>query len=69
MNYEFVRGARKLMGEILKVVWAKFSTLSLVVFVCERNCVVKTKTAILKVENSAQVLSCWLKFVHSLSIS
>jgi len=53
------------MGENLEVVWAEFSTLSYVVllhravsawYACIRS----------KVENSAQGLSCKLKFVHDL---
>jgi hypothetical protein len=46
------------MGENLKVVWAEFSTLSLVVLLS------KNAAATSRVENSAQGSSCQLKFVH-----
>jgi hypothetical protein len=59
-------GARKLTGENLKLVWAEFSTISWAVFedVHETHVCGHTPTSI--VENSAQVLSCQLKFVHDL---
>ncbi len=44
---ELTRGARKLMGENLKVAWSEFSTLTKA-----------TNTAECRVENSAQVSSC-----------
>ncbi len=53
------------MGENLKVVWAEFSTLSqAVLLITPKLCSMQMATS--KVENSAQVLSCWLKFIHGL---
>ncbi len=52
------------MGENLKVVWAEFSTVSQSVFVMSLICTTYPSTITPTVENSAQVLSCWLRFVH-----
>jgi hypothetical protein len=51
------RGAPKLMGENLKVVWAEFSTLSWAVLLLCKKCMLYTHMSVSKVENSAQVLS------------
>jgi hypothetical protein len=53
-------GVEYLKGDKLKVVWAKFSTLRLVVLISEN---VNAYAANSRVENSKQVLSCKLKFV------
>ena len=52
------------MGESLKVVWAEFSTLSQAVLQNVYNFMAYTSTDESRVENSAQVSSCYLKFVH-----
>ncbi len=49
-----------LMGENLKVVWAQFSTLSLVVLICRTISAWHDNQPLIRVENS----SCHLKFVH-----
>jgi hypothetical protein len=51
------------MGENLEVVWAEFSTLSEAVLL-DHTKMLTMQMALSKIENSAQVLSCWLKFVH-----
>ncbi len=50
-------------GENLEVVWAEFSALSWAFLLCNKK-IHGMYTAISKVENTAQVLSCQLKFVH-----
>ncbi len=53
------------MGENLEVVWAKFSALSQVVLFHSIKTAWHTHTEPSKVENSAHVSSCLLKFVHA----
>jgi hypothetical protein len=60
------RGARKLMGENLKVVRAEFLTLSSAVSQNVYNCMAYSNTAESRVENSAQVSYCKLKFARTL---
>jgi len=51
------------MGDNLEVVWAEFSTASCSFsMIILKMCSMKISTS--KVANSAQLLSCWLKFVH-----
>ncbi len=60
-------GVRQLTGEYLEVVWAEFSTLSwAVLLIIPKLCRMQMATS--KVENSAQVSSCKLKFVHDMKI-
>jgi hypothetical protein len=55
--YDRNRGAQKLTGENLEVVWAEFSTLSQPVLLITPNlCSLQMATS--KVENSAQASSC-----------
>jgi hypothetical protein len=58
-----VWGVQYAMGENQEVVWAKFSALGWAVLLCNKK-MHGMYTAISKVENLAQVLSCQLKFVH-----
>jgi hypothetical protein len=53
------------MRENLEVIWAEFTTLSLAVFLITPK-MPSMQMATSKVENSAQVLSCLLKFVHDM---
>ncbi len=58
------QGARYLTGEKLEVAWAQFLTLSLVVLEGTAWYVHTTHAEFSRVENSAQVTSCQLKFVR-----
>ncbi len=61
------RGAQKLTGENLKVVWAEFSTLSQAILLCMQLHGIYKSMPQLRLANSAQVSPCWLKFVHGYS--
>ncbi len=63
---QFSRGVRYLTAENLEVVWAEFSTLSQAVLFQSNFTAWRTLTTTSRVENSAQVSSCQLKFVHGL---
>jgi hypothetical protein len=66
VNIVSIREARYLMGENLKVVWAEFSTLSLlnIAILCGKCTALHAATSTVK--NSAQCLSCQLMFDHDL---
>ncbi len=60
-------GARKLMGDSLKVIYAEFSTLSWAVLLLCMKSMTYTPTPTSRVGNLNQGLSLWIKFVNSLN--